>query len=105
MLAQRAASEGPRWTRAIGGTPLPSPGFGKGGKEVFHGGWVVSGVIAAPVGERGSKLSMCWVSKYTLFPSECVTYRARLQRYAVGDLIVRVRKDRCPDTPRNSSQF
>jgi hypothetical protein len=58
---------------------LPSPGFGNGGKEVVHGGWVVSGAIAAPVGERGSKLNKCWVSKYTLLPAECLAYRVMLQ--------------------------
>ena len=34
VLAQRAASEGPRWTRAIGDTRFPSPGFGKGGMKL-----------------------------------------------------------------------
>jgi NADH-quinone oxidoreductase subunit E len=28
VLAQRAASEGPRWTRAVKGTPVPSPWVG-----------------------------------------------------------------------------
>jgi len=46
---------------------------------MVYGGWVVSGVIAAPVGEGGSKLNKCWVSKYTLLLSECVAYRAMLQ--------------------------